>query len=152
MFSFLMILTGLFMMFFNHPLSFTLALFFQTIYACSMILESSSWIPPILFLIFLGGILVMFMYVASMSANESFEFEWKNMAMSLPLLSLLWIFSLGDLTADTSMRVSMTKALHKITTVESSILYMSLTVYLFIALLVVVDFLLIDKKPLRSLI
>nr|UAM92225.1 NADH dehydrogenase subunit 6 [Branchinecta gaini] len=152
MFSFLMIFTGLLMLFFNHPLSFTLALFFQTICVCGMISSSSTWIPPILFLIFLGGILVMFMYVASMSANESFQFEWKNMIISLILLILLSVMSLTDWVASISMNVSMEKALHKVTAMENSILYISLTIYLFIALLVVVDFLLTDKKPLRSLI
>lgn len=60
-----------------HPLSIGLTLLFQTCLIClsSGLLNQSFWFSYILFLIFLGGILVLFIYVASLASNEPFNFS-----------------------------------------------------------------------------
>nr|ANN13245.1 NADH dehydrogenase subunit 6 [Astacus leptodactylus]ANN13258.1 NADH dehydrogenase subunit 6 [Astacus leptodactylus] len=59
----------------THPLSMGLTLFSQTILIClsSGFYSHSFWFSYILFLIFLGGMLVLFIYVASLASNEMFN-------------------------------------------------------------------------------
>nr|YP_009159448.1 NADH dehydrogenase subunit 6 [Palaemon serenus]AKQ09493.1 NADH dehydrogenase subunit 6 [Palaemon serenus] len=59
----------------THPLAMGLTLITQTILICvtSGLLSSLSWFSYILFLIFLGATLVLFIYVASLASNEIFK-------------------------------------------------------------------------------
>nr|QDO72161.1 NADH dehydrogenase subunit 6 [Pandalus japonicus] len=58
-----------------HPLAAGLALLVQTILICvaSGLQNKSMWFSYILFLIFLGAMLVLFIYVASLASNEAFN-------------------------------------------------------------------------------
>lgn len=58
----------------SHPLAMGLALLSQTILICVItgLSNSSFWFSYILFLIFLGGMLVLFIYVTSLASNEMF--------------------------------------------------------------------------------
>nr|QIS62915.1 NADH dehydrogenase subunit 6 [Tubuca rosea] len=58
----------------SHPLAMGLVLLIQTLLiSISLGLSSFSfWFSYILFLIFLGGMLVLFIYVASIASNEAF--------------------------------------------------------------------------------
>nr|YP_009343041.1 NADH dehydrogenase subunit 6 [Cambarus robustus]APS87268.1 NADH dehydrogenase subunit 6 [Cambarus robustus]UZC55681.1 NADH dehydrogenase subunit 6 [Cambarus robustus] len=73
----------------THPLSMGLTLLTQTLIICisSGLSNNSLWFSYILFLIFLGGMLVLFIYVASLASNEMFEVSPNTM----PLLALLMI-------------------------------------------------------------
>nr|YP_009564085.1 NADH dehydrogenase subunit 6 [Upogebia bowerbankii]QAX91448.1 NADH dehydrogenase subunit 6 [Upogebia bowerbankii] len=76
----------------THPLSLGLTLLLQTILICTCtnIMLPSFWFSYILFLIFLGAMLVLFIYVTSLASNEPFM-------LSLPyfLFFLLFITSLS---------------------------------------------------------
>nr|QAX91394.1 NADH dehydrogenase subunit 6 [Parastacus brasiliensis] len=74
--------------FLTHPLSMGLTLLTQTIAICvlSGLHNFSFWFSYILFLIFLGGMLILFIYMASLASNEAFE-------VSLPLPVTLCFFS-----------------------------------------------------------
>nr|YP_009107395.1 NADH dehydrogenase subunit 6 [Ibacus ciliatus]AIU40939.1 NADH dehydrogenase subunit 6 [Ibacus ciliatus] len=71
----------------THPLSAGIILLIQTtlISLASGLLSKSFWFSYILFLIFLGGMLVLFIYVASLASNEAFKLSLSS--------SLLIIFS-----------------------------------------------------------
>nr|YP_009865005.1 NADH dehydrogenase subunit 6 [Linuparus trigonus]QKE42643.1 NADH dehydrogenase subunit 6 [Linuparus trigonus] len=58
-----------------HPLSAGMVLLIQTILVSltTGLVAPSFWFSYILFLIFLGGMLVLFIYVASLASNESFS-------------------------------------------------------------------------------
>nr|YP_009116263.1 NADH dehydrogenase subunit 6 [Astacopsis gouldi]AJD22607.1 NADH dehydrogenase subunit 6 [Astacopsis gouldi] len=68
----------------THPLSMGLILLTQTATLCvsSGLHNPSFWFSYILFLIFLGGMLILFIYIASLASNEPFK-------MSLPLSTLI---------------------------------------------------------------
>nr|YP_009685487.1 NADH dehydrogenase subunit 6 [Parribacus antarcticus]QDM38494.1 NADH dehydrogenase subunit 6 [Parribacus antarcticus] len=72
----------------THPLSTGIILLIQTVLVAlaSGLLSKSFWFSYILFLIFLGGMLVLFIYVASLAANEAFN-------LSLLILSLIIFFT-----------------------------------------------------------
>nr|YP_010988697.1 NADH dehydrogenase subunit 6 [Anaspides richardsoni]WOR81015.1 NADH dehydrogenase subunit 6 [Anaspides richardsoni] len=62
----------------NHPLSMGLTLLTQTCFICvtSGMINLTFWFSYILFLIFLGGMLVLFIYVASLASNEMFKMSF----------------------------------------------------------------------------
>nr|YP_009378995.1 NADH dehydrogenase subunit 6 [Cestrotus liui]ARI44196.1 NADH dehydrogenase subunit 6 [Cestrotus liui] len=75
----------------NHPLAMGLMLLFQTVCICLItgMINQSFWFSYVLFLIFLGGMLILFIYVTSLASNEMFSFSTK-----LTLISLMIFFSL----------------------------------------------------------
>ncbi len=71
----------------KHPLAIGFLLLIQTTLVCLItgIIAQRFWFSYILFLVFLGGILVLFIYVTSLASNEIFRFS----------LKLLLIFFIG---------------------------------------------------------
>nr|YP_010147620.1 NADH dehydrogenase subunit 6 [Epiphragma mediale]QQV67806.1 NADH dehydrogenase subunit 6 [Epiphragma mediale] len=72
----------------KHPLAMGITLLAQTFLMCliSSSLSKTSWFSYILFLIFLGGMLVLFIYVTALASNEMF-----SLSMSLALFSISFI-------------------------------------------------------------
>lgn len=79
----------------NHPLAIGLILLIQTTCICLItgIINKRFWFAYILFLIFLGGILVLFIYVTSLARNEIFSLSIKLTFVSFGLFFILIIFS-----------------------------------------------------------
>nr|WHM51586.1 NADH dehydrogenase subunit 6 [Dolichorhinotermes tenebrosus] len=80
----------------KHPMAMGLILLIQTTLTCliSGIMHKSFWFSYILFMIMIGGMLVLFMYMTSIASNEMFLPANKMMmttAILLPLLSMLMI-------------------------------------------------------------
>jgi len=72
-------------------------LLIQTFLICllSGILRKRFWFSYILFLIFIGGILVLFIYVTSLAANEIFNFSIKIFLLNIYILiffNIIFIF------------------------------------------------------------
>nr|YP_010157548.1 NADH dehydrogenase subunit 6 [Pasiphila chloerata]QRG01696.1 NADH dehydrogenase subunit 6 [Pasiphila chloerata] len=79
----LIMLISLFMMMLNHPLSMGLMILIQTLLICliSGMMIKTYWFSYILFLTFLGGLLVLFIYVSSIASNELFSSINLNMKL-----------------------------------------------------------------------
>nr|YP_009317204.1 NADH dehydrogenase subunit 6 [Stathmopoda auriferella]AOX13386.1 NADH dehydrogenase subunit 6 [Stathmopoda auriferella] len=94
--SFLIILLSLSMLFLNHPLSVGFLILIQTTIICiiSGLFINTYWFSYILFLTFLGGLLVLFIYVSSIASNELFNFNLFSKKTFLMFLLLLLFFSL----------------------------------------------------------
>nr|YP_009441588.1 NADH dehydrogenase subunit 6 [Tachyta nana]AOY39263.1 NADH dehydrogenase subunit 6 [Tachyta nana] len=77
--------------FINHPLSMGLILLLQTILISIMssLFSYSYWFSYILFLIMLGGMLVLFMYMTSLASNEMF-----NLSMNLMMMMMIYLLSM----------------------------------------------------------
>nr|QXU57672.1 NADH dehydrogenase subunit 6 [Cherax setosus] len=73
----------------SHPLSMGLTLLAQTILICivSGLFNPSFWFSYILFLIFLGGMLILFIYVSSLASNEPFKMYFSSTLMVILSLS-----------------------------------------------------------------
>nr|YP_010265182.1 NADH dehydrogenase subunit 6 [Cleistostoma dilatatum]UIP56974.1 NADH dehydrogenase subunit 6 [Cleistostoma dilatatum] len=82
----------------NHPLAMGLILLIQTVMVTITVGLSnySFWFSYILFLVFLGGMLVLFIYVASLASNESFSFTNSLFLPFLITLSLSFILLFID--------------------------------------------------------
>nr|YP_006073066.1 NADH dehydrogenase subunit 6 [Acetes chinensis]AEQ36600.1 NADH dehydrogenase subunit 6 [Acetes chinensis] len=80
----------------THPLAMGLALLLQTIMVCFIanFLTNSAWLSYILFLIFLGGMLVLFIYITSLASNEPFSSSFLMSTTSLmALIMSLFVFT-----------------------------------------------------------
>nr|YP_009176764.1 NADH dehydrogenase subunit 6 [Anopheles punctulatus]AFO73389.1 NADH dehydrogenase subunit 6 [Anopheles punctulatus]AFO73402.1 NADH dehydrogenase subunit 6 [Anopheles punctulatus]AFO73415.1 NADH dehydrogenase subunit 6 [Anopheles punctulatus]AFO73428.1 NADH dehydrogenase subunit 6 [Anopheles punctulatus]AFO73480.1 NADH dehydrogenase subunit 6 [Anopheles punctulatus] len=82
----------------KHPLSMGLMLLTQTFLTCLItgIYVKTFWFSYILFLIFLGGMLILFIYVTSLSSNEMFSMSFSLLLISsvMILISLIMFFYL----------------------------------------------------------
>jgi len=63
----------------KHPLAIGFILLVQTLAICLItgIIHERFWFSYILFLVFLGGMLVLFIYITSLASNEIFNFSFK---------------------------------------------------------------------------
>nr|YP_010713878.1 NADH dehydrogenase subunit 6 [Glyphocrangon regalis]WDD39098.1 NADH dehydrogenase subunit 6 [Glyphocrangon regalis] len=76
----------------THPLAMGMTLLIQTILVCltTSTCSKSMWFSYILFLIFLGAMLILFIYVASLASNEPFSMSPFNfMLLIIMMMSLL---------------------------------------------------------------
>nr|YP_010309858.1 NADH dehydrogenase subunit 6 [Endotricha kuznetzovi]UMR54971.1 NADH dehydrogenase subunit 6 [Endotricha kuznetzovi] len=80
LFLFMLLSITIIMFFINHPLSMGLLILLQTflISILSGMFIKTYWFSYILFLTFLGGLLVLFIYVSSIASNEMFSLKKKN--------------------------------------------------------------------------
>jgi len=69
----------------NHPLSIGLILISQTLLVSLLTgsLRFNFWFSYSLFLIFIGGILILFIYMTSLASNEIFKFQFNKKIITL---------------------------------------------------------------------
>nr|YP_009968787.1 NADH dehydrogenase subunit 6 [Argyra pingwuensis]QNC71312.1 NADH dehydrogenase subunit 6 [Argyra pingwuensis] len=89
----------------NHPLAMGLMLLIQTFLICltTGILSKSFWFSYILFLVFMGGMLVLFIYVTSLASNEMFSLSVKVLSYSIIMIlmtsSLMMVMDMNMMTS-----------------------------------------------------
>nr|ASY98298.1 NADH dehydrogenase subunit 6 [Decimiana sp. JZ-2017] len=159
----LSIMSSLMFLYMNHPLSMGLILFIQAIFMCfiSGMLSMSFWFSYILLLIFIGGILVLFMYITSLSPNEMFNYS--NKLSLLISLSIPIYFSIKHMNFYYKMNkpenIENWINLHsyfnnfiiKIYNFPIFMITILTAIYLFLTLIAVVKIINIFKGPLRQM-
>nr|YP_009233456.1 NADH dehydrogenase subunit 6 [Engaewa subcoerulea]AMB27349.1 NADH dehydrogenase subunit 6 [Engaewa subcoerulea] len=148
----------------THPLSMGVALLTQTLLVCISTGASNScfWFSYILFLIFMGAMLILFIYVASLASNESFKIHpisggllVASLSVSLILLvtdplSLAPNFSsLSSNTFFTEKNISSLTSTNMIYSPHTSPLTLFLIVYLLFSFLAVMKIINFTQAPLR---
>nr|YP_006883240.1 NADH dehydrogenase subunit 6 [Xizicus fascipes]AFA36645.1 NADH dehydrogenase subunit 6 [Xizicus fascipes]UZH35971.1 NADH dehydrogenase subunit 6 [Xizicus fascipes] len=80
----------------NHPMAMTLIIIMQTLIVAltTGMMTSTFWFSYILFLVFLGGMLVLFIYITSLASNELFSIPTKSLIIILVSLSMIILISL----------------------------------------------------------
>nr|YP_054467.1 NADH dehydrogenase subunit 6 [Onychiurus orientalis]AAT69329.1 NADH dehydrogenase subunit 6 [Onychiurus orientalis] len=78
----------------NHPITAMLIITCQTSLLCCLIffILSMNWFSMMLSLIFMGGLMILFVYISSLASNEKFKLSFKT--MTLPMISLVTYLSL----------------------------------------------------------
>nr|UUF67486.1 NADH dehydrogenase subunit 6 [Statilia sp.] len=150
-------------LFLNHPLSMGLILFLQAINMCllSGFMSMSFWFSYILLLIYLGGMLVLFMYVTSLASNEMFFYSNKIFIIILffPIMFIFiyymnFNFSLNLYeTMENSfvMNITSNNFLLKMYNQPNNMVTLLIASYLFLTLIVVVKIINIFEGPLRQM-
>nr|YP_010164595.1 NADH dehydrogenase subunit 6 [Epeorus carinatus]QRM91384.1 NADH dehydrogenase subunit 6 [Epeorus carinatus] len=150
----------------THPLAMGLILLCQTLLISMMtgLIAPSFWFSYILFLVFLGGMLVLFIYVTSLASNEMFSISAQTMVVSFIMISLILVFTwLNDPTLwltpnsfDQTNIIDWTtpqptlNLLIKLYNNPTHLLTLLLVLYLFLTLVAVVTITQIFQGPLRS--
>nr|UFZ12862.1 NADH dehydrogenase subunit 6 [Chloroniella peringueyi] len=82
----------------NHPLAMGLILLLQTIMIClfSGLLIQTFWFSYILFLIMLGGMLVLFIYMTSLASNELFSISIKTLIINIIILMMIFLIMIFE--------------------------------------------------------
>nr|ARI46962.1 NADH dehydrogenase subunit 6 [Kunugia undans] len=170
MISMMMMMMSLIILFLNHPLSMGLMILSQTLLTCLItgMLIKTYWFSYILFLTFLGGLLVLFIYVTSIASNELFMAKLKMKTFILITIFSILIFSLllmnnlnwMNLTNNSEMNNNKEMilflnnenkiSLNKLYNQHSYLMTMMMIIYLFITLIAVVKITNIFFGPLRT--
>nr|AFP47108.1 NADH dehydrogenase subunit 6 [Drosophila melanogaster] len=152
-----------------HPLALGLTLLIQTIFVCLLtgLMTKSFWYSYILFLIFLGGMLVLFIYVTSLASNEMFNLSMKlTLFSSLILIFMLILSFIMDKTSyslflmnnDMQSIINMNSyfmenslSLNKLYNFPTNFITILLMNYLLITLIVIVKITKLFKGPIRMM-
>nr|UIS24508.1 NADH dehydrogenase subunit 6 [Aedeomyia squamipennis] len=153
----------------KHPLAMGIILLLQTFYTCIFISLSNfmSWFSYSLFLIFIGGMLILFIYVTSLSSNEMFSISMNlvmffffmfliiSMLMILTDKSLLEKFTLNSeiwtFNNNLNLKIENTEMLNKMYNFPINLITLMLINYLFLTLLMAVKVTKKNYGPLRPL-
>jgi NADH-ubiquinone oxidoreductase chain 6 len=153
--------------FIKHPLAIGLILLFQTLLVCLItgIFAKRFWFSYVLFLIFLGGILVLFIYVTSLASNEIFSFSVKIFRIRgfIFLINILFFYFLDKnliinliqnnetfiLDNINSYLLENSLILNKLYNFPINLLTILLIIYLFLTLIAAVKITNIFEGPLR---
>nr|YP_010449411.1 NADH dehydrogenase subunit 6 [Agrotis tokionis]UTT74649.1 NADH dehydrogenase subunit 6 [Agrotis tokionis] len=169
-FSLMLIMISFFMLFLNNPLSMGLMILIQTLLTCllSGMMIKTYWFSYILFLTFLGGLLVLFIYVSSIASNEMFKpmINFKKICyFSLIMIMMIqYMYMNNILWMNFSMNADMNNFnemilffnnenkinLSKLYNNQTFLIMMMLVIYLFITLIAVVKITNIFYGPIRS--
>nr|QWY26003.1 NADH dehydrogenase subunit 6 [Morphostenophanes yunnanus] len=135
--------TALFMM--KHPISMGMILLLQTTSVALMMANFAPdlWFSYILFLIMIGGMLVLFMYMTSVASNEKFKMSNKTTLMlTLPLIAYAVISYYPKMTVKTEETLNLPLSLNtqmsmnKFINMPMSLSLILLMMYLLLALVV----------------
>lgn len=142
----------------KHPLSIGLILLLQTIFsciACRLILRSYL-LSYILFLIFVGGILILFIYISRIASNEKFVFSIKLIFINLLFLLILIIFigkiELRIIKSDDQIfefNEFSSFILNKLYIFPYGNITLIMVIYLLFSIIVVVNIISLKSSPLR---
>nr|QIV24806.1 NADH dehydrogenase subunit 6 [Xixuthrus sp. ANIC_25-067096] len=150
-------------LFLTHPLSFGLILLIQTliISVITGVMNYNFWFAYILFLIMVGGMLILFIYMTSVASNEKFKFSTKITVMMLAcMIMIISTLLLDEFFLSEQMTIheldkqssfnSNSWSLNKFMNLNMSTNLIMIIVYLLIALIMVVKITNIQHGPLRQ--
>nr|AWV83351.1 NADH dehydrogenase subunit 6 [Muda kuroiwae] len=145
-------------LFMKHPLSMGFILLIQTLLCCitSMIYMNNYLFSYMMFLIFVGGMLVLFMYMSSIASNEKFTFSMKLLLMNVFMMLIFLTFNMTDLKLCKynilikEFNGNSLYMLNKLYIIPSGMMTLMMLTYLLFVLIVVVNVISIKMCPLRS--
>nr|ARH53711.1 NADH dehydrogenase subunit 6 [Anostirus castaneus] len=149
-------------MFLTHPLSMGFALLIQAILISTItgLMSHNFWFSYILFMIMIGGMLVLFIYMTSVASNEKFLYSNKLTIMMIMLMLMLIIpvlmdsFPMYKLSTNLDMNLTNTPimfqlSLSKYLNFPSNWIMIMMIIYLLVTLIAVVKITNITYGPLR---
>nr|APX39215.1 NADH dehydrogenase subunit 6 [Podagrica fuscipes] len=162
MLLFLLLIFSLIMIFMKHPLIYGMNLLIQTtlISIITGMMTFNYWYSYILFLIMIGGMLILFIYMTSIASNEKFKF---NNILFLVLL-IMFIGSMILMFIDnfyfsnnflllTSFenKINLAFSFNKYLNFPNNLILFMIIMYLFITLIAIVKITFIHYGPLRQM-
>lgn len=114
--------------------------------------SSSAWFSLILFLVFIGGLIVLFVYISSLASNETFT--QKNYFLNLNLIflfisALIILIFKEEIFIDKRIKINTKELIIKIYSNNNFEITFIIILYLLIVLIVAVTIISIYEGPLR---
>nr|QNV11622.1 NADH dehydrogenase subunit 6 [Isoperla grammatica] len=152
----------------SHPLAMGLMLLIQTLCICLLtgFMTQSFWFSYILFLVFLGGLLVLFIYVTSLASNEMFTLSASTLFTTISLFMICALLivvidplpylisclntDMMDLSVINCYYEEASLSLTKLYNQPTGLITLMLVLYLFLTLIAVVKITCIFFGPLRQ--
>nr|AML25932.1 NADH dehydrogenase subunit 6 [Staphylinidae sp. BMNH 1274219] len=153
----LMMNFSLMFMLMKHPISMGIILLIQTLLTALLMnyLLLNAWFSYIMMLIMIGGLLILFIYMTSLIANEKFKFNpiilFKTiiiMISSMMLINLkfnLFMYNKSNLMFNYYLNINFNKFL-----TSNSMLMLLMIIYLLMVLIAVVKISTLKSGPLRQ--
>nr|WRO44933.1 NADH dehydrogenase subunit 6 [Themus luteipes] len=147
----IMIFLAITPLFLKHPISMGLNLLTQTIIIALItgFMSLNFWMSYLIFLVMIGGMLILFMYMTSIASNEKFIFsKWLTIMMCMFFMSFMTIllmkikspFPIKNIDSMELMKFSMYEmSPNKYFMNNSKFILMILIIYLFITLIAIVS-------------
>nr|WGO58156.1 NADH dehydrogenase subunit 6 [Sorineuchora shanensis] len=145
----------------KHPMAMGLVLLVQTVIISMMsgLMSEMFWFPYIMTLMFLGGMLVLFIYVTSIASNEMFSLSMMTtVSMSITFIVLIIMMSTNSLEIINQeskqfmlMNNNTSDIMLKLYNKPTNMINMMMAAYLFITLIAVIKITENYKGPLRKM-
>jgi len=110
---------------------------------------TSSWLGLFMFLIYVGGLLVMFAYFVALAPNQLIEGKTILSLSILSYLTLTPLFFTNTLALNSTFRASHQSSLTALLSSSNTLIYIFLALILFFALVAVVKIRAVTSGPLR---
>nr|YP_009144465.1 NADH dehydrogenase subunit 6 [Asbolus verrucosus]AKJ52251.1 NADH dehydrogenase subunit 6 [Asbolus verrucosus] len=144
----------------THPLSMGMMLLAQTLVIAMMTknFTYNSWFSYIMFLILIGGMLILFMYMTSIASNEKFSINMKM--MSIPIITMtttlipsmyLNISTINNEMKMMNMNMTINTSMIKYINFPANLILLFMIMYLFLALVATVKITNIKNGPIRQM-
>nr|YP_009346104.1 NADH dehydrogenase subunit 6 [Ornithodoros zumpti]AMX74180.1 NADH dehydrogenase subunit 6 [Ornithodoros zumpti]UYB78779.1 NADH dehydrogenase subunit 6 [Ornithodoros zumpti] len=128
-----------------HPISMIMTMILMTIYISFNIYLylKTSWLPFIIILLMLGGMLVIFLYITSLTPNKKFNFKSGPFILFLPLCLF---FPKSNFLPSAINKMDIFNIFN-----QNNIMFLIIMMlYLILALLVIMSLILASFSPLKS--
>nr|UXR11490.1 NADH dehydrogenase subunit 6 [Ceracris nigricornis nigricornis] len=152
----------------NHPMSMMMFIIMQTFLIGIMTgtMMESFWLSYILFLTFLGGMLVLFIYITSIASNEMFKIKINSIIIIIYMMIILstLLYNIDKMMSTEMIKNTeimnlnysinfkeMSTSLVKLYNHPTVIITIMMMIYLFITLLAVVKITNINQGPMRKM-
>nr|YP_009441783.1 NADH dehydrogenase subunit 6 [Tetratoma fungorum]AOY39328.1 NADH dehydrogenase subunit 6 [Tetratoma fungorum]ARH54699.1 NADH dehydrogenase subunit 6 [Tetratoma fungorum] len=156
------IMMSLIFIFLSHPLSLGVILLIQTLLISLMTGNFcwNFWFSYIIFLILIGGMLILFIYMTSIASNEKFSLNFK--ILIIPMISIILMLilnfnfkmnidSLNNLSLSFNLNFNIIQSMIKYINFPMNMIMMFMIMYLFITLIATVKITNLNNGPLRQL-
>nr|YP_011010677.1 NADH dehydrogenase subunit 6 [Halobates zephyrus]WPW47357.1 NADH dehydrogenase subunit 6 [Halobates zephyrus] len=145
------------MMMLKHPLSMGFNLILITFLSSMMmsIWMKYTWYSYILVLVMLGGMLVLFMYMASIASNEIMKFSFKTLIMILMSMIIIMLTLKEEMLSYNSTMIQtmdgqQNMSMMKLFNTQSSIITIMMALYLLMTMIYVIFITNTFEGPMRK--
>nr|AML26243.1 NADH dehydrogenase subunit 6 [Scydmaeninae sp. BMNH 1274313] len=137
----------------SHPLSISLMLIYYTIMSLIYIgyMLSNFWFSYIIFLIMIGGLMILFMYMTSIASNEKFNFSYYYSMSFIFISNILFMNYYYKIKPLFKMNNYLSLNLTKLFMFPYNFIMIFMISYLFITLLATIKIINIKSGPLRQI-
>nr|QWY23090.1 NADH dehydrogenase subunit 6 [Koreocerus koreanus] len=138
------------------PMSMGIMLMMQTVLMTTLMNKTmtSSWLTMITFLMMIGGLLILFIYMSSLASNEKFKINMKMMAITITAMwmteDLMQTMQINETQNLINIEYTEQLSLNKLYNKKSMSITLIMVMYLLLTMITVTKLVKHYEGPLRS--